>query len=110
LANVENDTLTKSVLIHPVIKTDKNEGISSGEHTHKSKLRLGDQLGRDFTLSVLQDDGMSKRYKNKGKNNKDWYGWRKDVLAPFAGTTPRHYKHPGNHESGSRSWPNIFPK
>ncbi|MGM0546379.1 MAG: M23 family metallopeptidase [Bacteroidota bacterium] len=93
LANVENDTLTKSVLIHPVIETGKNEGIYSSEHTHKSKLRLGDQLARDFTLSVMQDDGMSKRYKNEGKENEDWYGWREDVLAPFDGTVTR-VQHP----------------
>lgn len=93
LANVENDTLTKSVLIHPVIDTDQNEGISSGEHTHKSRLRLGDQLARDFTLSVMQDDGMSKRYKNEGKTNEDWYGWQEDVLAPFDGTVTR-VQHP----------------
>lgn len=93
LANVQDDTLTQSIVIHPVIKTAENEGIASGEHSHKSKLRLGDQLARDFTLSVMQDDGMSKRYKNEGKTNEDWYGWRKNVLAPFDGTVTR-VQHP----------------
>ena len=85
LANTENDTLSKSVIIHPVIEGE----LVSSEHEYKSKLRLGDQLGRDFTVAEMQDDGIAKRYKNKGRTNKDWYGWRKNVLAPFDGKVTR---------------------
>lgn len=86
LANVENDTLTKSVLIHPVIETNDSELIFSREHTYKDHLGLGDQLARDFIVITVTEDGIMKAFKNDGKENKNYIGWRKNVLAPVSGT------------------------
>lgn len=89
LSGTGNDTLSQAVVIHPVIETDTKEGIATREHTYQSELRLGDQLARDFSISKMQDKGFSKRYKNEGEENEDWFGWRKNVLAPFNGTVTK---------------------
>lgn len=75
---VETDTLTQTVLIHPVLKDWR-----SSEHEYKSHLHLGDQLGRDFGIGKIDEDGIVRRYKNNGKANEDWYAWKKNVMAPF---------------------------
>lgn len=85
---IENDTLTKTVLIHPVL-----EDWRSSEHEYKPNLHLGDQLARDFSVGKIDDDGIVRRYKNDGKANEDWYAWRKDVMAPFDATVSR-VEHP----------------
>ena len=82
------DTLTKSILIHPVIEAGDGHIVSS-EHTYKPKLRLGDQLARDFGIGKLSDKGFLKRFKNDGTANEDWYGWRQNVLAPINGKVTR---------------------
>ncbi len=79
---LENDTLTKTVLIHRPIDAGEG-GLKTSEHTYRSQLRLGDQLGRDFTVSKLTTDGISRTHINHGKTNEDWFGWRKPVLAPM---------------------------
>lgn len=86
LANVQSDTLTKSVLIHPVIETQDGQFIVSREHRYKSHLRLGDQLGRDFVVTKVTDKGTMEMFTNQGKSNQDYFGWRNNVLAPFYGT------------------------
>lgn len=49
--DLENDTLTQSVLIHPPIEaTADSLDLSTREHTYRSQLRLVDQLGRDFSV------------------------------------------------------------
>jgi murein DD-endopeptidase MepM/ murein hydrolase activator NlpD len=90
--DLENDTLTQSVLIHPPIEaTGKRLDLSTREHTYRSQLRLVDQLARDFTLQKVEDDGIARDYKRGtgGTENEDWYGWRADVLAPFESTVTR---------------------
>ena len=90
--DLENDTLTQSVLIHPPIEATGNGlDLSTREHTYRSQLRLVDQLARDFTLQKVEDDGIARDYKRGtgGKENEDWYGWRADVLAPFESTVTR---------------------
>lgn len=93
--DLENDTLTQSVLIHPPIDVS-GEGLdlTTSEHEYKEQLRLADQLGRDFIVEKLNEDGISRPYPSEtnGKRNDDWYGWRKDVLAPFEATVARVLK------------------
>ncbi len=87
--DLENDTLTQSILIHPPIDaTQDSLSLSTREHTYRSQLRIVDQLGRDFTVKKVGDDGISRPYTpgTQGKQNEDWYGWRRDVLAPFEAT------------------------
>ncbi|MGM0589186.1 MAG: M23 family metallopeptidase [Bacteroidota bacterium] len=74
-----SDTLTQTLLIHPVI--DGN--TSSSEHEYNPNYRLGDQIGRDFSVGKLTETGFVRRFKTDGKTNEDWYGWRKDVFAPI---------------------------
>ena len=80
------DTLTQTVLIHPVIRGDH---IVSSEHEFNANLRLGDQLGRDFMISQITDDGFLRSFEGDGRQNTDWYGWRKEVLAPISGKVTR---------------------
>jgi hypothetical protein len=90
--DLENDTLTQSVLIHPPIEaTGNGVDLSTREHTYRSQLRLADQLARDFTLQKVEDDGIARDYKRGtgGTENEDWYGWRANVLAPFESTVVR---------------------
>ncbi|PEN11321.1 hypothetical protein CRI94_16170 [Longibacter salinarum] len=90
--NPTPDTLTQSVLIHPPIDaTGEGLSLATSEHTYKPHLRLGDQLGRDFGVEKLQEDGIARPYTpgTRGKQNEDWYGWRRDVLAPFEATVVR---------------------
>ena len=76
---VEKDTLNKSVYIHPVIKGE----MVSSEHEYRSQLRLGDQLGRDFSVAKITDEGIVRRFRNDGRTNEDWYAWREEVMAPM---------------------------
>jgi biotin carboxyl carrier protein len=86
LANVQDDTLLKSVAIHPPVETGDREFIVSREHMYKSHLRLGDQLGRDFVVTKVSDNGSMEMHTNEGKSNDDYFGWQNNVLAPFYGT------------------------
>jgi len=90
--DLESDTLTQSVLIHPPIEaTGNGVDLSTREHAYRSQLRLADQLARDFTLQKVEDDGIARDYARGtgGKENENWYGWRANVLAPFESTVTR---------------------
>lgn len=90
--DLESDTLTQSVLIHPPIDaTADSLSLSTREHTYRSQLRIVDQLGRDFTVKKLGADGITRPYEpgTQGKQNEEWFGWRRDVLAPFNATVAR---------------------
>ena len=86
------DTLTSTILIHPVIDiNDRALTLSVREHTVKPYLRLGDQLASDFSVQRVGDDGIPRTYERgtNGEKNEEWFGWRKDVVAPFDGTVTR---------------------
>lgn len=90
--DLERDTLNQTVLIHPPVDASGARfSLSTREHTYRSQLRLGDQLARDFTLMRVGSDGIPRAYEpgTAGKENEDWFGWRRDVLAPFDGTVTR---------------------
>lgn len=86
ITKVNRDTLTQTVIIHPVIE---GKHIVSSEHEYDPDLRLGDQLARDFSIARINDQGILRRFKDDGHSNREWYGWRKDVLAPVNGTVTR---------------------
>lgn len=53
--DLENDTLTQSVLIHPPIDVSgRRMDLSTREHTYRPPLRLVDQLARDFTVMKVR--------------------------------------------------------
>ena len=90
--NVETDTLTQTLLIHPPIDARaKALSLSIREHTYRPVLRVGDQLASDFTLQRVGEDGIPRRYQpgTDGTENEDWYGWRAPVQAPFDATVTR---------------------
>jgi murein DD-endopeptidase MepM/ murein hydrolase activator NlpD len=80
---LENDTLSQTVLIHPVIETAEDQYISTREHTYRSHLGKGDQLGRDFMVASTNRYGIIEIYKNEGRSNEDYFGWNKNVMAPM---------------------------
>ena len=80
---LEDDTLSKTVLIHPVIQIGENRYITTREHTYRSQLQKGDQLARDFLVAATNKQGILHIYKNDGKFNEDYFGWKKNVMAPF---------------------------
>jgi len=80
---LEDDTLSKTVLIHPVIQIGENQYITTREHTYRSQLQKGDQLARDFLVAATNKQGILHIYKNDGKFNEDYFGWKKNVMAPF---------------------------
>ena len=101
--DVKSDTLTQSVLIHPPIDASGDPfSLATREHTYRSQLRLGDQLARDFMVKRVGDDGIPRAYKpgTDGEHNEDWYGWRRDVLAPFEGTVTRVERPDATNEPG----------
>lgn len=85
-ADTNRDTLTQTVLIHPVID---DEHIVGSEHEYNANLRLGDQIARDFSIAKITDNGILRRFEGDGQSNENWYGWRKDVLAPIKGKVTR---------------------
>lgn len=90
--DLESDTLTQSILIHPPIDAAEDSlSLLTREHTYRPQLRLVDQLGRDFAVKKVGDDGIARAYRlgSGGKQNEDWFGWRRNVLAPFEATVVR---------------------
>lgn len=114
--DLETDTLTQSVLIHPPIDVSENNlTLATGEHEYRSQLGLGDQLARDFMAAKVGEDGISRPYKpgTDGERNEDWYGWREDVLAPFSATVaqtvePDTTNTPGSMNRGAQPGVIIF--
>lgn len=71
----------QSVLIHAPFQ----ESYSCSEHWDGQFQYLGDALGSDCTIHMLEEiDGRLwvRRHQGKGLTNADWYGWGSDVLAP----------------------------
>ena len=88
--DVEDDTLTRTVLIHSPVETPKDRSVVlfTREHTYRPQYRKGDQLARDFIVMRIGDDGIMRPFKPEtgGERNEDWYTWRENVMAPFDGT------------------------
>jgi hypothetical protein len=102
--DLEQDTLTQTVLIHPVIDAS-GDGMTlwTREHTYRPVLGLGDQLARDFSVARVDDDGIPRTYRRGtgGTDNEDWFAWRRAVLAPFDGTVTRTQSPESTNEPGT---------
>ena len=62
-----------------------NDYYHCGEHRQGELKYIGDDLGADCTIHVLEDiDGreIARAYRGDGSRNEDWYGWQKDVGSP----------------------------
>ena len=78
--------------MHPIIDTSGgNFELMSREHMYRPTRGQWDQLGRDFVVAGVTDDDIIQLFRQGtgGKQNEDWYGWCRDVLAPFDGTVTR---------------------
>lgn len=72
--DLQTDTLTQSVLIHPPVDASEDTlFLSTREHTSRSQLRLGDQLGRDFMMKKVGEDGVPRTHQpgTEGTRNED---------------------------------------
>lgn len=83
---VKEDTLSKTVLIHPVIETGKNELLLTFGHEFKDHLQLGDQLAHDYVIVLDSGEGEVIEYRDDGNENPDYISWRKKVMAPVTGS------------------------
>ena len=102
--DLEDDTLTQSVLIHPPVDVSgRRMDLNTREHTYRPQLRLVDQLARDFTVMKVGKDGIGRAYEpgTAGRENEDWYGWREDVLAPFESKVARVVRPDSTNEPGN---------
>lgn len=107
LSAVDDDTLSKTVMIYPPIETKDSEFIVSREHMYKSHLRLGDQLGRDFVITQISKNGTMEIFENDGDENEEYFSWQKNVMAPFHGSVteinhPETTNKPGNMDRESK--------
>lgn len=62
-----------------------DEYYACGEHREGELEYLGDALGSDCVIHVLEEiDGrtLARAYRHSGKKNEDWYGWQRNVLSP----------------------------
>jgi hypothetical protein len=108
--DVEDDTLTHTVLIHPPVAVSGGRSVLfTREHTHAASYDIGDQLARDFIVMQIGDDGIMRPFEpgTGGERNEDWFTWRKDVLAPFGGTVtqvqlPEKTNQPGHLDAEAR--------
>lgn len=65
---------------------------SCGEHREGELKSLGDNLGSDCVVQILEEiDGrtIAREYRGNGERNEDWYGWGRDVLSPCDGEVVR---------------------
>jgi hypothetical protein len=102
--DVENDTLTSSILIHPPVAASENRSVLfTREHTYRQHYIKGDQLARDFIVMRIGEDGIMRPFKPEsgGKENEDWFTWRRDVLAPFDGTVAQVQQSDSTNQPGT---------
>ena len=89
-----------AVVVHPIFAT----WFLTNEHWAGQLGELGDALGADCIVAELvEDEGRSwlRTYRGDGARNEDWYGWRRDVLAPIAGDVVRVNVNPITNEPGT---------
>lgn len=74
----------EGVLIRPIF----DEYYACTEHWAGQLPSLGDALGTDCVIyRLVEESGRTwmQAYRNQGRNNSDWFGWRQDVYAPISG-------------------------
>ena len=69
------------VLVHPPVA----RRFTVLEHPTGELEHLGDALGADCTV-VDFVGGWVMPYRTDGASNEDWFGWREELLSPFAGS------------------------
>lgn len=75
----------EAVLIHPAF----DQPYLCSEHWDGQFKDVGDALGADCVVHKFEkrkNRSWLRSFKTNGYTNEDWYGWDKNVLAPFDGT------------------------
>ncbi|HWV39812.1 MAG TPA: M23 family metallopeptidase [Vulgatibacter sp.] len=89
-----------AVVVHPIFAS----WVLTNEHWAGQLGELGDALGSDvFVAELVEEGGRSwlRTYRGDGSRNEDWFGWRREVLAPIAGEVVRVHLNPITNEPGS---------
>lgn len=89
----------ESVVLHPIFDAyfftwEHWEGMNSG---------LGDALAADCIVAeFVEEEGRIwlRPYRGEGTRNEDWFGWRREVLAPLEGEVVRVNVNPKVNEPG----------
>ena len=97
---IPNIAFTKnSIKIHALHK----ESFSCIEHWDGQFKHVGDALGTDCVIQVLVGEKnryFMKSYVADGFNNKDWFGYKKGVLAPCDCTIEKIHSNPVTNKPG----------
>ncbi len=104
MASEHDDNGIQVVLIHPPFF----EAYSCSEHWQGQLPYLGDSLGADCTIGrLVEEDGRlwMREYRNDGLDNRDWYGYGADVLAPCDCTVARVRVNPVENQPGKLGEP-----
>lgn len=100
-ARVDTDPSSiDAVVVHPIFDT----WFFTNEHWAGQLGELGDALGSDvFVAELVEESGRSwlRTYSGDGTRNEDWFGWRREVLAPIAGEVVRVHLNPITNDPGT---------
>lgn len=89
----------EAVVLHPIFDT----WFLTNEHYDGQLSELGDALGSDCIVGELVEVAgrtWLRMHRGDGARNEDWFGWRREVLAPIAGEVLRVHENPTVNEPG----------
>lgn len=78
----------EAVVLHPIFDT----WFLTLEHWEGQNSELGDALAVDCMVAELvEEEGRTwlRMHQGNGARNEDWFGWRREVLAPLSGEVVR---------------------
>lgn len=84
LAETEVSDPIETVLIRPIF----DQGFACVEHWAGQMPSLGDALGTDCMIQALVEERgrlWMRAHRGEGRQNEDWFGWKKTVYAPVTG-------------------------
>lgn len=90
----------EAVVLHPLFDT----WFVTNEHWAGQLSEPGDALGSDCVVAEMVEEGgrsWLRSYRGDGARNEDWYGWRREVLAPIDGEVLRVHVNPITNEPGT---------
>ncbi|MCA9664734.1 MAG: M23 family metallopeptidase [Myxococcales bacterium] len=88
-----------AVVVHPLFKIY----YSCAEHYAGQFKWSGDALGADcvvMRLRAVDRRYWARAYRGKGHRNRDWFGWRAEVLAPIGGVVVKVNVNPKTNKPG----------
>ena len=91
------------ILVGPI----HSHAYMCSEHPLGQVAYAGDALGTDCLVTGGLDEksGFPRLYRSDGAENKDWYGWHAEVLAPVSGTVLGIFANPAINMPGDMGRP-----